>query len=101
MPIIAEMLITCKLKDVSDLTTISTYGFSSGGSPGQHQSGPPVLPDQDQALAMWDMCDYKDGVTVAPWRPMAANPGTTITIEAFSYNIPTYNTIECYIGMCI
>jgi len=89
MGIVAERFTTSKLKEFSDLTSISTYGFRGEALASiSHVAHLSILTKTRQSPCGYK-CEYKDSVVLSGPTPLAANQGTTITVEDLFYNVPT------------
>jgi len=89
MSIVAERFTTSKLKQFSDLSSISTYGFRGEALASiSHVAILSILTKTKHSPCGYK-CEYKDSVPVTEPKAMAANQGTTITVEDLFYNVPT------------
>ncbi|KAK4057372.1 DNA mismatch repair protein Mlh1 [Microbotryomycetes sp. JL221] len=98
LPILCERFTTSKIKQFDDLSTLATYGFRGEAlasiSHVAHFSA--TTPTIDIG-GSFDRAAYSDGLMVpvkhgqqsAQPVPVAANDGTTITVEDLFYNTPT------------
>ena len=89
LDIVAERFTTSKLREFSDLTSISTYGFRGEALASiSHVAHLSILTKTRQSPCGFK-CEYKDGKPVSGPLPLASNQGTTITVEELFYNVPT------------
>lgn len=90
LPILCHRHTTSKLKEYEDLETLDTLGFRGEAlcsiSFVSHMTVTTMIREQEHG---WRVT-YKDGEVEPPGpRPIAAVPGTTITVEDLFYNVPT------------
>ena len=87
--IVAERFTTSKLREFSDLTSIATYGFRGEALASISHVGHLTILTKTRGSACGYQCVYKDSLMTSGPTAMAANQGTTITVEDLFYNIPT------------
>jgi DNA mismatch repair protein MLH1 len=111
LPLLARRHATSKLRAFEDLETVATLGFrgealasisfvahltvttmrrtmaGAGGGSGDGSNGGPAAPPPQHGLR----ARYRDGELLDPpgAEPVAAVPGTTITVEDLFYNVPS------------
>ena len=87
--ILTERFTTSKLKKFSDLTSISSYGFRGEALASiSHVAHLSILTKTINSSCGYK-CEFKDGVPMFSPIALAANQGTTITMEDLFYNLPT------------
>lgn len=89
LTIVAERFTTSKLREFSDLTSIATYGFRGEALASISHVAHLTILTKTRGSPCGYQCVYKDSVMTSGPTAMAANQGTTITVEDLFYNIPT------------
>merc|ERR1719219_2725878 len=88
MAIVAERFTTSKLREFSDLANIATFGFRGEALASiSHVAHLTILTNTRNSPCGYK-CGYRDSVMESGPSPLAANQGTTITVEDLFYNIP-------------
>lgn len=88
MGIVAERFTTSKLREFKDLSSIATHGFRGEALASiSHVAHLSILTKTREAVC-GHRAEYRDSVLVSGPSPVAANQGTTITVEDLFYNIP-------------
>ena len=88
MNIVAERFTTSKLREFSDLTNIATYGFRGEALASISHVAHLTILTKTRDSPCGYKCGYRDSVMETGPSPVAANQGTTITVEDLFYNIP-------------
>ncbi|GIL91047.1 hypothetical protein Vretimale_9481 [Volvox reticuliferus] len=90
LPILCHRHTTSKLREYADLETISTLGFRGEALCSISFVSHMAVTTMVRGAQYGYRVTYKDSEMEAPGpRPVAAVPGTTITVEDLFYNVPT------------
>ncbi|KAK4469662.1 hypothetical protein MN116_007192 [Schistosoma mekongi] len=88
LPVLCERFTTSKLKDFSDLSKISTFGFRGEALASlSHVALVTVITRTANQNCAFKV-KYRSGVAESKPLPCAGNPGTTIVAENLFYNAP-------------
>ena len=88
LAIVAERFTTSKLREFSDLSNIATFGFRGEALASISHVAQLTILTKTRDTPCGFKCSYKDSQMVSGPAPVAANQGTTITVEDLFYNVP-------------
>ena len=88
LAIVAERFTTSKLREFSDLSNIATFGFRGEALASISHVAQLTILTKTRDTPCGFKCSYRDSQMVSGPAPVAANQGTTITVEDLFYNVP-------------
>ena len=86
--IVAERFTTSKLREFSDLSSIATFGFRGEALASISHVAHLTILTKTKETPCGFKSSYRDSQMISGPSPVAANQGTTITVEDLFYNVP-------------
>ena len=88
LELVCERFTTSKLKTFADLSHIQTFGFRGEALASMSHVSRLSIKTKVESRPCAYLAEYADGRLVSPPKPLAGNPGTTITLQDLFYNVP-------------